>query len=109
MNDEQVAMDLIIHAGNAKSLAMEAIGAAKKSEFDEAKEKLRLAGESLQTAHVLQTEILEYSLGSSGVSMLMVHAQDQLMDAMTILAMAGEFMDLYKLVYTNIPAARRDA
>ena len=42
MNEEnlEAIMGLIVHAGNAKSDAMEAIQAAKKGDFSEATEKI---------------------------------------------------------------------
>lgn len=45
MNQEQLeaVMGLIIHSGNAKSDAMEAISAAKNSDFKQAKERMKSA------------------------------------------------------------------
>ncbi len=39
MKNEQMSFQLILHAGNAKSLAMEAMTAAQKNDFDLSEEK----------------------------------------------------------------------
>lgn len=61
MNEEnlEAIMGLIVHAGNAKSDAMEAIQVAKKGDFSEATEKIQQAEASLVEAHHAQTGMLQ--------------------------------------------------
>lgn len=94
----EVAMGLIINGGNAKACAMEAIRAAKAGDFDDAEAKMREANESQIQAHNLQTNLLhEEAQGKSNkVTLLMVHAQDHLMNSITFCDLAKEFIDLYK-------------
>jgi PTS system cellobiose-specific IIA component len=101
MEPEKAAMDLILHAGNARSLAMEAIAKAKAGEFDESIVKLRESEEEIELAHLRQTDILEryFDKSGPGISMLVVHAQDHVMNAVTILDMAREFFDLYRVLH----------
>lgn len=103
MDQENLAMNLIIHAGNAKSLAMEVIKTAKKGKFEEADKQMQEAKRAMHEAHNQQTEILRMSLEhmEEGVSMLMSHAQDHMMNAITTMDMAAEFVDLYKIVFEN--------
>ncbi len=71
--------------GNAKSEAFEAIQAAKNSDFDAATSHLKAADEALVTAHNVQTDLLtaEANGAHADVSLLLVHAQDHLMNAIT--------------------------
>ncbi|AOL34177.1 PTS lactose/cellobiose transporter subunit IIA [Geobacillus thermoleovorans] len=95
---EQTVFQLILHGGNGRSYAMEAIAAAKKGEFAEARRLLEQAGAELQAAHGLQTALLqqEASGGQPVVTLLMVHAQDHLMTAITVKDLAAEFVELYE-------------
>src|SRR4051812_49233897 len=93
-------MGLIMHSGNAKSYGMEAIQAAKEGNFKKAGQRLEEANEELVKAHHAQTGLLtqEASGGKFEVTLLMVHAQDHLMNAITFLDLAKELIDVYKKV-----------
>lgn len=97
-NITEIIMGLIVNGGNARSLAMKAIYAAKKGDFVGADQFLEEANESLLKAHHSQTELLtqEASGQIMDISLLMIHAQDHLMNAITVKDMAIEFVDLYK-------------
>mgnify|MGYP002738005606 CR=1 FL=1 len=84
----EAVMKLIMFGGDAKSHAVEAIRAAKAFQFDLAEEKLQLAQQSLSLAHHGQTDLLtQEAKGDKGaLSLLMVHGQDHLMNAITFLA-----------------------
>ncbi|GMA08808.1 PTS mannose transporter subunit IIA [Tetragenococcus halophilus subsp. flandriensis] len=94
----QIIMSLIMYGGDAKSSSMEAIYAAKKGDFEEADEKLKHADEALNQAHNSQTSLLKQEANGEGVelSLLMVHAQDHLMNAITFKDLAVEVIDVYK-------------
>lgn len=96
----EVIMGLIIHGGNAKSLSMEAIYAAKSGNFEEADAKLKEADESLVLAHHSQTSLLtqEASGDNVEISLLMVHGQDHLMNAITFKDLATEVIDVYRKI-----------
>ncbi|SFQ04153.1 PTS system, cellobiose-specific IIA component [Desemzia incerta] len=103
MVDEQnleTIMGLIINGGNAKSDAMEAIQAAKKGNFEEADQKIKDADASLTEAHRSQTGMLtkEASGDPVALSLLMVHGQDHLMNAITFRDLAAEVVDVYKAI-----------
>lgn len=94
----QATMGLIINGGNAKSAAFEAIRAAKKGNFDEAHKQLEVADHALNAAHNSQTEMLtrEAQGQHQYVTLLSVHAQDHLMNAITFRDLAGEMVDMYE-------------
>jgi len=82
---EQVAMQLIIHSGNARSAAYEAFELAATGDFAAAAQKLKDATGELGRAHAQQTSMIQDEAAGRGVplSLLLVHAQDHLMAAMT--------------------------
>lgn len=102
MNEEnlEAIMGLIVHAGNAKSDAMEAIQAAKKGDFSEATEKIQQAEASLVEAHHAQTGMLtkEAQGDHMTVTLLTVHSQDHLMTAIAFTDLAKEIIDVYKKI-----------
>ncbi|WP_127850104.1 PTS lactose/cellobiose transporter subunit IIA [Lacticaseibacillus hulanensis] len=96
--DLQTIMGLIVNGGNAKSSAFEAIYAAKKGDFDTADAKLKEADNFLVEAHNSQTGMLTQEAQGNHVkvTLLTVHSQDHLMNAITFRDLAGEIVDLYK-------------
>lgn len=94
----EVVMSLIMNAGNSKSFSMEAIKAAKENDFSLAAEKLKEAETAINAAHNAQTSLLtkEASGEKTELSMLLIHGQDHLMNAITFLDIAKEFVELYE-------------
>lgn len=95
---ENVIMELITNSGSARSKAIEGIRFAKNGELEKAKEKIKECEEFLSKAHNMQTNLIhnEANGNKAEVSLLLVHAQDHLMNAITIKDMAKEFVDLYE-------------
>jgi PTS system cellobiose-specific IIA component len=98
MENLEVVMMLIVNGGNARSRAMEAIELAKRGEYEQAQAKLEEANEHINKAHGAQTELLtkEASGDWQQVTLLMVHAQDHLMNAITVRDLAAQFVELYQ-------------
>lgn len=98
MNLEEIIMGLIVNGGNARSKAMEAIQSAKEGNIAEARELIEKANEDLGKAHEAQTELIQTEAGGTPIdlSILMIHAQDHLMNAMTVKDLANEFIDMYE-------------
>jgi len=94
----QAVMGLIVHSGNTKSECMEALKLAKNGKIREAKEKIEMANEALINAHHSQTGLLtkEASGEKVEVTMLLIHAQDHLMNAITFRDLAIEMIDLHE-------------
>ncbi len=97
MSYDEIVVDIIVNGGNARSRAMEAIQLAKAGKRDEALESIEKAGEFLEKAHNAQTHLIQEEAAGNGkqVTLLMVHAQDHLMNAMTVRDIACEFVDMY--------------
>ncbi|WP_366511936.1 PTS lactose/cellobiose transporter subunit IIA [Exiguobacterium sp.] len=93
---QQLSFMIILHAGNARSAAFEAIHAAKRDEVETAEGKMKEADAAFLEAHKMQTELLqEEARGTtSDMSVLLVHAQDHLMTAMTVKELALEMIDM---------------
>jgi len=95
---EQIVMKLIVNGGDARSKAMQAIRAAKKGDFELAKEKINESSEALNKAHDFQTNLIQNEAAGDHVeiTLLMVHAQDHLMNAMTVRDLAQEMIAMYE-------------
>ena len=100
MNEKlvEIAMELVVGAGSARSFAMEAIQLAKKGQFVEAKEALQSAETQLIEAHHVQTDLLQRMAQGEDieVNLLMAHAQDHLMTGMLAKDMAREIVELHE-------------
>lgn len=98
MELQQVIMTIILTGGNARNFAMEAISKAKLGKIKEAKELIKNAEGELHEAHTVQTKLIQNEAAGDKivVELLMVHAQDHLMNAMTVTDLAMEFVELYE-------------
>ncbi|AMQ05098.1 MULTISPECIES: PTS lactose/cellobiose transporter subunit IIA [Sporosarcina] len=98
MNLEEQIMQIILYSGNAKSTAFEAIQAAKENNFDQANELIEKANVEMSNAHRVQTFLIQSEIRGEKVesSLLLIHAQDHLMNAITFKDLAGEFIALYE-------------
>lgn len=100
MDLEITIMNIINHSGEARSYCMEAISYVKSGEFEKAETSLEQANEKLAEAHKSQTSLIQQEARGEAkqISLLLIHAQDHLMNAITIRDMASEFIELYKIV-----------
>ncbi len=75
---------------------MEAMQEAKKRDFDSARLKIAEAETELLQAHKYQTQLIHAEAGGDHFELpiLLVHAQDHLMTAMTLKDLAVEMIDL---------------
>ncbi|MEW8974164.1 MAG: PTS lactose/cellobiose transporter subunit IIA [Tissierellaceae bacterium] len=98
MELELIIMNIINNSGESRSLSMEAIAHAKSYRFKEASDLIKQANNKLSQAHRSQTELIQGEARGEekNLSLLLVHAQDHLMNAITIRDMAIEFIDVYK-------------
>lgn len=100
INQTEFSFMLILHAGNAKSSAMEAIELARGGDFENAELNIKEAEEELLIAHKEHAKLLQ--LISSGeqnyAEILLVHAQDHFSLAMSAIEMAQEFIHIYKII-----------
>jgi len=107
---QTVIMQLIINSGDARSKAMLAIASAKQGDVATARKQLDEADELLTKAHQFQTEIIQDEArgNSKPVTILLAHAQDHLMNAITVMDMSREFVDLYEELSAGRAARSKD-
>ncbi|BEP29737.1 PTS lactose/cellobiose transporter subunit IIA [Helicovermis profundi] len=100
MNLEMIIFQIITHSGDAKSSLFEAIAFAKKNDFKNAEIKINEAESKIVLAHNEQTKLIqnEASGKTTEISLLMVHAQDHLMNTLMFKDIAKEFIELYKKI-----------
>lgn len=96
MEYQEIVFKLIVNGGNARSNSMLAIKLAKQGKIEEAKDKIREAEEDLQKAHEVQTNLIQNEAAGehAEISLLMIHGQDHLMNAITVKDIAKEMIDM---------------
>ena len=97
----QMAMQIILHSGNARTMADEAFQYAKEKKFVEAYCKLEQADrEGILKAHQAQTQMIQEE--TRGIvhesSLLFTHAQDHLMTTMCEINNIKRLIELYELI-----------
>lgn len=95
----EVTFGIICNAGEGRSLAMEAmILAREQNDFEGAKVKLAEAKETLNEAHHFQTDLIQREAGGEkfDINVLLIHSQDHLMNAMTVIQLAEEIIALHE-------------
>ncbi|MBP3038501.1 PTS cellobiose transporter subunit IIA [Bacillaceae bacterium Marseille-Q3522] len=97
-NLQEVAFEIILHSGSARTMVHEAFKYMREGNFDEADKKLDEANQALLLAHKSQTQLLQdYASGEKiEMEIIMVHAQDHLMTTMTLREIAIEMKHLYQ-------------
>ncbi|GIN62052.1 PTS cellobiose transporter subunit IIA [Robertmurraya siralis] len=95
---EMIAFQIISNVGSAKSIAMEALYAAKEGDFVLAEEKLVESKKYLVEGHKIHTSLIQREAAGNKVefSMLFMHAEDQLMSTETISELVKEMIEMYK-------------
>jgi cellobiose PTS system EIIA component len=98
MDLEQVAFNIILHAGNARSSYFEALGLAREEKFPQARERIAEAKKELVEAHRIQTHLLQQEAGGTRqeMSLLLIHAQDHLMTAILAQDLIQEMILMYE-------------
>lgn len=99
----QVALQLILHAGNAKGSAMQAIDAAEAGDFERAQECLESARTAMSSAHELQFDMVQREANGEAVELniILVHAQDHLTMAIMSIDFAERFVALYQRLQSD--------
>lgn len=99
-NLEEIVFSIIIHGGNARAKAYEALKVAEEGDFKTAEKLILEADEEIGNAHRIQTDIIQKEAGGEKVelSVLFVHAQDHLMTAISEKGLIENMIRLYKRV-----------
>lgn len=87
MNEEleMIVFSIVGNAGEAKSLAHEALAASFNGEFEKSDKLMKEAEEAILKAHNVQTDLIQKEADGQHVevTMLFVHAQDHIMTAIS--------------------------
>ena len=98
----EVAMQIILHAGDARNFSSDALDALLNDEVEKADELLKQANAEVVEAHKLQTDLLqsemkyEFTGKSSQVPLIFIHAQDTVMTIMSEVNMIKKMVAMYK-------------
>ncbi|MGN1382923.1 MAG: PTS lactose/cellobiose transporter subunit IIA [Eubacterium sp.] len=95
---EQICFQLITASGGAKSAYMAAIGKAKEGAFNEARALIREGDRCLAEAHRPHADMVQKEAAGrrSEMTLILAHAEDQMMSTEIFKAMAEEFISLYE-------------
>lgn len=95
---ELFCFKLISAAGTARSCNIEAIKEAKKGNFKKAEELMKEGKDNYLSAHEVHSELLKLKNNKedTGILILVMHAEDQLMSAEMLAILAEEFINTYK-------------
>lgn len=103
MDNEQKSFELILHSGNARSLAHEALELIKANQKAQAENKLKEAEDELIEAQKLHARFLRDMANHEEIKidLLMVHAEDHVSGSQTCLEMAKEIIAIYERLDEN--------
>ena len=98
---EQIAFTIIAHAGEAKSLAFEALSKAKQGCFNKADDLIEQSQKEVNLAHKGQMDLLvaEANGEKTDISVLLIHSQDHLMTCMLAIDLIKEMIEMRKEKY----------
>lgn len=101
MDNEQIIFEIIAHAGNARAKATEAIEEAKKGKFKKSYNALAEADDEIIKAHKIQNLIITQEVNGvkCDISLLLIHAEDHLMNSITTRDYAKEIIELYEKLF----------
>ena len=95
---ELIAFNIISNVGMAKSLAVEALRVAREGNYDEAEQKMSEASECLVNGHHAHASLIQKEAAGEKVefSLIIMHAEDQMMAAETTKLLIEEMIEMFK-------------
>lgn len=101
----QVAMQIVILAGDARNAAGRALDCVGQFDFEGAKEQMKEAHSYISDAHNAQTEMIQAEIAGTEKfqpSMLFSHAQDTLMTVMSEVHMIDKMISVFENFYKKM-------
>ena len=100
IDTEEISMRLIAAAGDAKGNAFDALNKANEGNFEEAEQLLKEARSATLPVHKEQMQLIVATANGEEVpiNMLLIHAQDHLMNSELAQDLIKELITLYKRV-----------
>ncbi|MCM8711532.1 PTS lactose/cellobiose transporter subunit IIA [Clostridium sp. SYSU_GA19001] len=95
---ELISFQIISAVGTARSLYIEAIQEAKKGNFERAEELIKEGSEIFLQGHHAHTQLIQQEANGQVVvpTLMLMHAEDQLMSADGFKIIAEEIIEVYK-------------
>lgn len=96
---QEIAVQIIATVGSAKSHYIEAIQTAKRGDIKGARAMIESGTKEFNKGHSAHLKLLRQSaINNKNVafSLILVHAEDQLMEAETFRVVAQDFIDVYE-------------
>ncbi|WP_294731939.1 PTS lactose/cellobiose transporter subunit IIA [uncultured Faecalibaculum sp.] len=95
---ELICFQIIAASGGAKSAFIAAIDAAKQGDFEEAASQMAAGEEYMNQGHEPHAQMIQKEAAGepNPISLLLIHAEDQMMGAEQFKVLAQETIDLYK-------------
>lgn len=100
MSYEEISFQIILHAGDSKSLYLEAMDLIEIGEYEKAEQKATEAENKLLTAHESHTKLLTDLASGKDVScnILLTHALDHMMSAENAQLVYERLVHVYKVL-----------
>lgn len=97
---ELICFQIISNVGGARSCFIEAIQQAKAGEFDEAQKTMEEGEKFFTEGHHAHAQLIQQEASGEmkEISLLLIHAEDQMMSAEAFKILANEFIDVYKKI-----------
>lgn len=97
-NLSQSIMELIFYAGNAKSMALQAVMKAEDNQLTEAKNMMEEAKQEIHKAHEIQTNLMTKEIQGEPIekSILLIHSQDHFMSANTTIELGERLIKIHE-------------
>lgn len=98
---EDIIFTIILHAGNARSEAYDALRAARAGDFAAASSHLQQSEAEIAIAHRAQSDTIQQEAGGQQcmITLLAVHAQDHLMTAVAEKSLIENMVDMQKTIH----------
>ena len=93
-----LAFQIISNVGTAKSLVIEALYEAKEGKFESAEEKLNESKHFFVEGHKMHASLIQREASGEKLefSLMLMHAEDQIMSVDTITLLVTEMIELYR-------------
>lgn len=98
MDMEAICFEMICHAGEARSSFIEAIQKAKQGDFVNAEKLIASGKESYRLGHAVHLRLIQTEMEGKGEppALILIHAEDHMMNAENFKILSEEFVELYQ-------------
>ncbi len=95
---QAVAFEMIATVGTAKSMYIEALNLAKQGDFEQAQAMYTEADGIYAQAHTLHFDLVQKEASGEALpfSLMLMHAEDQMLNTETIKLLIAEIIELHK-------------